>query len=324
MKRHYINGILLLLAASVLFSACAYDAVNGAQDTSVPEDRTEESISEQLLVTTDLSETEPVETVEKVQIPDEIEASGLSKYLVLALTDYLENVLTSFDPTGMSVAMVLDIIKQSGGQPLHVGLDANDYYYACAYYRPAHEHAEADGPYCCAREYTWVKFEDPGQIPQTYQDMEWVASFQVNKASFCHDLSLTGGLSDGMEHYQPYTPAFEDGCNVAEPIAFEKSYVYLNGSSLETVYFTEGHDPNGWMGFECVEISGNYYIPIALYAENSDGSRYDYDLEEELEAYYADIMSAMVMDAYNVRDTQGNTKYYGLLSIEDLTDMICQ
>lgn len=327
----FITIMLFALAVCMLLTACAYDAVNGENESQNPHDTSDTVQTTQDPETTGLLETEPQDTTEepqdtteKVQQPDEFEASGLSKYLIIELTDCLENYLVEVNPAELSFAMTLSVIKQYGRQSLHVKFDANDYYYACAYYNPADEHSESSGPYCCVHEYTWVKFESAEQITQTYQELGLVAAFQINKALFCHAIGAEGGLSEKMEHYQQYTPAFLDGVNVAEPIVFDRSYVYLNGSTLETVYFTAEKEPYGWIGFDCVDVRGKLYVPLELYTVNSDGTRYNHDLENEFDTYYDDVMSVMVMDQYSVCDERGNTTYYGLLSVEDISSIIRQ
>lgn len=325
-KNSCITIPLLALTSCMLLTACAYDAVNGEDDShnSLDVSHTVETTRDP--ETTELLETEsqetteePRETTQRVQIPDEYLETGLSKYLLLELSDYLENFLTSVDPAGWSFAMKLNLIKQYGWQTLHVKFDANDYYYACAYYNPAHEHPESSGLYCCVHDYIWVKFENSEQITETYQELVFVAAFQINKALFCHDIGSEGGLSEKMEHYQQYTPVFLDGVNVADPIVFEKSYIYTNDSALETVYFTEAKEPYSWMGFDCVDFEGKFYVPLALYTMTSDGTRKDNAiLDWELDTYYDSVMSAMLTDRYSISDTRGNTVHYGLLSVEDV------
>lgn len=48
-------------------------------------------------------------------------------------------------------------------------------------------------------------------------------------------------------------------------------------------------------------------------------------LEEELGSYYDRVMKVMIADKYSVYVSQtGSTKYYGLIPLEDMQDMISE
>ena len=332
-----ILPLLFLLASCLLLSACdlsqpGFEAQS--QDEIAPDTPEQATATPETITTTEtagISETESqadteiTQTTEaQTQQPDEFEVSGLSKYLILDITDYLDNYLTQYDMGDNTFAIKLYNIKHHGLQPLFVKFDKDSYYYACAYFNPAHEYEEENYPYCCTQEYTWVKYEKPEQITETFDDMKLVCAFQVNRAEFCHDIGHAGGLSESIEHYSSYVPEFVEGINIAPSMEFDESFIYLNSTPLETVYCTMERPYHEWISMPCMEFDGQYYVPYYLHMKYADGTTGSSDLKRHFGEYYEYVMSIMLTDKYSVPDAYGRTAYYGLIDVEDISKIICQ
>ena len=331
--------LLFLLASCLLLSACDLSQPDffeaQSQDEIAPDTAEQATATPETITTTEtagISETESqadteiTQTTEaQTQQPDEFEVSGLSKYLILDITDYLDNYLTQYGMGDNTFAIKLYNIKHHGLQPLFVKFDKDSYYYACAYFNPAHEYEEENHPYCCAQEYTWVKYEKPEQITETFDGMKLVCAFQVNRAEFCHDIGHAGGLSDSIEHYSSYVPEFVEGINIAPSIEFDESFIYLNSTLLETVYCTMERPYHEWISMPCMEFDGQYYVPYYLYMQNSDGLiSSEQNLELHFGDYYDRVIRVMITDRYHTVDQFGRTAYYGLIDVEDIEKIILE
>ena len=258
---------------------------------------------------------------------DQLDISGISKHLILEITDYMEEQWGFVNPAPTSFSIKLNHIKYYNAHPLLVKFDAENYYFVCAYYNPTHEDPEYESfAFCCVQEYTWVKYDRPEQIAETYNGMRLISAYQVNRAVDCRDIGPAGGITENVEHYTPYTPEFSDGVNVWPAVVFDQSYIYLNSASLETAYFTTEREYSDGYTFPCVELDGQFYVPYKLYTVRSDGTRVDnYMLEEEFDTYYDQVMRVMIMDQYSeYNELNDYTVYYGLISLPDLQDMILE
>ncbi len=258
---------------------------------------------------------------------DEIYESGLGKHLMIGIEDYMEEQSAFIYPEPTSFAIKLYQIKQYGLQPMLVKFNAKDYYYACAYYTPTHTHPEIEAfQFCCKDQYVWVRYENPEQIAQSHNGMEFLCAFQVNRTLFCEDIGVKAGLSKDLANFHRYTPVFENGFNTATAIPFDQCFIYINVSNHETAYHSTDLFDHEHMIFDCVELDGQYYVPIHLYTVDADQIRRDNNLlEEELGSYHDRVMKVMIADKYSVYVSQtGSTKYYGLIPLEDMQDMISE
>ena len=123
--------------------------------------------------------------------------------LVCTLVEYLRDLLYEYDLADTSTAIKIDEIK-NGKQALHVGFDKSEYYFVCAYYNA--EHDDESIVYCCATDYTWVRFNDVNKISEKYDDLNFIAGFQINKASSVTDIITKDAKAPSMEHFQEYKP----------------------------------------------------------------------------------------------------------------------
>ena len=334
--------LLFLLASCLLLSACDLSQPDffeaQSQDEIAPDTAEQSTVTPETTIITenaDVWETEtqasPEEsqtTETRVQLPDEFEDCGLSKYLIMEMMDYLQNYNVMYDKIELTFADMIDRAKAEDVQAWHVKLDADRYYYACAYYSPTHEYPERENrSFCCASEYkTWIRYDSPEQIAESYNGMQLVCAFQINKALFVRDIEPSGGLSDGMEHFKLYTPVFENGINVADCEIFDSSFIYLNDSNYETVYqITDARTTLYYSVFPLIELEEQYYLAYFLYDEYPDGTINDAKyLDLKFGAYYDQVMRVMITDKYHKQDQSGRKTYYGLISVEDISSILNQ
>ena len=258
---------------------------------------------------------------------DEMYESGLSKNLISRIGTYMFEQTASIYPAPTSFAIKLYQIDEYELQPLLINFNADDYYYACAYYTPTHEYPESESHhFCCADQYIWVRYDSPEQIAEQHDGMNLVCAFQINQTLYCKDIGHEGGLSKDLSYFHRYTPVFENGFNVAPCIEFDQTFIYLNDSNLETAYHSTELFNHMHKSFECVELDGQLYVPLYLYTEKADGTKSNTaDLAQELDSYYDRVMSVMVTGRYSVyNDKNGSIKYYGLIPLEDIQDMILE
>lgn len=235
--------------------------------------------------------------------------------LIVTLVAYLKQYWVEYDMIGKSFADKIDDIK-GGAQPLHVVFNPSDYYFVCAYYNPTHEYDE--GMYCCAEQYTWMKYESAAEIKEYCNDIKFVVAFQINKAlSVTNILSQETAVPD-MEHFQIYKPLFEGGTNKDAPITFDQNFLYLNNADKATIYHCKAIYNHEYITIPCSYIDGQYYLSFFLYTIYSDGrkgeeSDYVYSFGE----YYDALMSVMEKDKYHVTDKYERTRFYGVISFDD-------
>lgn len=264
---------------------------------------------------------------EDIQLPEQnmpeenaSEENGLTESLILSLTEYLQNLYAEYEMPEKSFANKIGEIKTLHSS-LHVKFDSSKYYYACAYYPSTHEHETK--MYCCAADYTWVRFNDERDIQEYDNDALFVVAFQINMQSFARNISSNITTNQKIEHYQIYKPIFKDGFNIAPSIVFDSSFIYLNKKPEDhVIYHTMDANDHDWLTIPCIELEDQYYLIFPLYTEYTDGYRSEVNLVQEFGEYYDDLLNIMVRDRHNMCDEKGRTTYYGLFSIDDFANDI--
>ncbi len=249
--------------------------------------------------------------------------------LVLTLVAYLEQYWVEYDLIGRSLENKINDIK-NGIQPLHVVFDPDSYYFVCGYYNSPFENGDVG--YEKAKEYTWVKYEDETEIQEYYNGIKWAVVFQINKALTITDILSNDTAVPNMEHFQIYKPTFENGANTAEPIVFDKTFIYLdnflNQLDEDVIYHSKSWYYHSNVTISCVYIDGEYYLPFYL-ATLEDGEIFDaqqalstnqftYTLGE----YYDAIIRVMDTEKYSVVVNEKYTYRYGVVSIDDFVNSI--
>ena len=252
---------------------------------------------------------------------------GLPQDMIDALTEYLITLSHHVDLMGITISRAFDSFT-NGNQGLHVTFDPSDYYYVCAYYNPAHGKEDwrdkyEFSAYCCAAEYTWVRFDSEKDIPESYDNTRFIVAFQINPAYTCRDvLSETAEVPEFV-HQQIYEPEFKDGVNIAQPIVFNDTFIYINKfPQASTVYYKQHYWDHDLLILPCVSLEDDYYFRVLMYTCWQSGEHDANNLQYELGAYYEDIMQVAVTDKYSVTTDYGAVHYYGLIDIEEIPNLL--
>ena len=249
--------------------------------------------------------------------------------LVATLVAYLEQYLTDYDLIGRTFAQKIDDIK-NGVQPLHVAFDPSDYYFVCGYYNSSSEYG--DPGYRRCNEYTWVGYKNEQDVKEYYNDMKWAVVFQINKASTIVDIISKENVVPNMEHFQIYTPTFENGVNIATPAIFDETFIYLNypncylnrsSQNTSTMYYCKSIYYHHLNTIACVCLDGEYYLSFYQYTVYSDGLRgeennYTYSFG----MYYDSLMNVMKKEKYHTIDEHERTSFYGTISFDDFINVV--
>ena len=239
--------------------------------------------------------------------------------LVCTLIKYLQDLFVSYDLPDTSTAIKINEIK-NGKQALHVEFDKSGYYFVCAYYDNTHEDETTD--YCCATNYTWVKFENPNEIREKYKDLRFVVAFQINKSSFVTDIITKDATVPNIEHFQEYVPNFNNGLNTNVAITFDTSFIYLNSSDEKNVYHSISAYDNVLKTLPCISLNEQYYVIKELYTIYADGTNSGSDVISDFGEYYDALINIMDATSYSVTDEKGRTTFYGLIEINDFSNCI--
>ena len=313
--------LFLLIGALLILPLSGCFADNKQNEGTTPNNTTENTTPEN---TKEYYNPLPDETIpEQPHGPDH--PTDPNAELIEVLVIYLEQYLTQYDLKGKSLFEKIDDIK-GGIQPLHVVFNPNDYYYMCGYYTPTHEYEEY--MYCCARGYTWAKYEKETDIPEFYDSQPCMVVFQINKSLSVTDILSNTADVPAMQHFQIYQPIFENGFNVAEPITFDQSFLYLdypncelNGFIDNTIYYSTDFYYHPRSTIPCVRLSNQDYLPFFLYSTKADGTiRETADYTYDFGGYYDTLINVVEKEKYSVTDDLNRTTFYGVIAIEDFVN----
>ena len=312
MKREIGKLFIIFGALICIFALVGCDLI--FMDNPEPEKSHAEESS---LGSSDMSEesTDNDETLEESFVPDE--------ELIEELEYYLYMINADFDmPEELSFSDKIDIIK-SGSQALFLKFAPDDCYYVCGYYRnDKHDHSE-NNIYCCSEKYTWIGFNDEKKIVEQFGDESFVVAFQLNRVETCFDLLPSDKLVPDVEHIKLFTPNFENGVNIAESLVYDATYIYLNSSDKNTVYYyydVVSEEHHKLKTIPCIELECQYFIIQRIYPV--DDSATDFRLGGSVGDYYDLLMDIMIVGKYSQEDDKGSTWYYGLFEINEFVDTI--
>lgn len=320
--KSFLAALSLVIAVlSVLsLSGCDHFPTDTPTDAPVTDNAPTESPTEEEEPTDDPDSDGQIDTElshnDEEKSPTELPNNDV---LVCALIEYLQDLLVEYDLPDTSTAIKIDEIK-NGKQALHVGFDDSRYYFVCAYYDNTHEDETID--YCCATNYTWVKFEDPKEIGEKHKDLSFVVAFQINKASFVADILTKDAVVPNIEHFQEYFTNFNNGLNTNGAITFDTNFIYLNSSNYKDVYHSMSAYDNVLKTLPCICLNKRYYITKELYTIYADGTRSDSNVISDLGKYYDTLVNIMDTTSYSVTDENGRTTFYGLIEINDFSNCI--
>ncbi len=298
MKRLMMLGALLLIFALV--------GCNNAPQTPTPTTSTEPP---QTPPDTPPEEPDPPVTPPN---PPSDEAS-LHPDLIASMVEYLQQLGCMYDLYLPGFDGKIDLILK-GETPFHVKFDSANYYYACGYYESTH--VEANRYYCCADDYTWVRFENEADISETYNGQKLIVTLQVNKATVCQNILVGEPSNTTMEHYQLYKPEFQNGVNVASAKEFDSEFIFISDSEKNNLYCCDDYVLFPGKTFSCIELDRQCYLKEYLYTIRSDGTRDESALQMRFGRHYTALMEIVITDRYSITTENGSVKQYGLFELE--------
>lgn len=261
------------------------------------------------------------------QTPEPTEPIDPEKFqgaLIAALVDYLTEPMGEIIPHMFPFQIELGIIRASAqpdnafmAQAYLAKADPESFYYMCGYYNDAHPYETSN--YCCARSYTWVKFESADAIPESYNNEKLIVVFQISETKDCRNIMPVENTVPLITYFQEYIPEFLDGYNVAAPLFVDKFYV-VTTRGYKDDYICCAEDNNHYYAKAraCVVLDGVCYLTDKQYVEYPDGSRQDYAMTAGM--YYEALAQAMITDKYFETDQKGNVVHYRLFKLDDVVN----
>ena len=266
--------------------------------------------------------TEENTEIPALDAPEELNSE--ESELVATLIEYLHNLSVDHDMITKTLADKINDIK-GGKQPLQVVIDPSSRYFVCAYY----EGKIRDEYAMCfenAHKYVWVKYETIEEIPERYYDKNIVTIFQINRATYVKD--ILSDQSDGLifEQFHMLRPLFGNETIIPDPYdldEIEQSFIYLNSSEKDEVYFSWHQWNQQLVTIPCVDLDGDHYIyqPMYIIYHNENNERYNLDNTVYFEEYYDALMKVMITDRF-AKENGYSTTYYGLIEIDAFVDVI--
>lgn len=326
--------LFLLVGAMLLLPLSGCFANNKQNEGTTPNNTTENTTPD--ATTPENTEPDynpgPDETTSEATTPPENDQNNppmvegeldKNSELIVELIAYLEQYLVEYDLISVSFSSKVNGIK-NGAQPLHVAFDPNNYYFVGGYYNTEHKDSVIDYRY--ASEYVWVGYESEAEIQEYYNDMPCVVIFQINRALTVTNI-LSSEPANDMEHFQIYKATFENGVNIAEPIVFDKTFIYLNNFinhfDEDTIYHSTSwyYHPN--ITISCICLDDQYCLSFFLYSTNADGTaRESADYTYDFGKYYDILMSKMQEKKYSVTNENGITLFNGIIPLDDFVNDI--
>jgi hypothetical protein len=149
---------------------------------------------------------------------------------------------------------------QDGVRPLLLDYTASDTYFVCGYYTFLHTDEE-NSILCCARHYTWVRYEKAEDIKECHGGETLMSAFQVNTPGTVKDLLDEDAKTPPIEHFMPYNPTFSGGANTAQVLPFDEVYIYVNNSdNIAICHSLTRKSTKDKSIIPGVKLDGEYYL----------------------------------------------------------------
>ena len=301
--------LILLILISALF-ACEQNVPDG--NGNPPEDES--------------GENQPSD--DNTQAEAGIELTDEDSDLISALIEYLKQSIAQVDKASISAEMKIDQIKNGEAQPLLIDVDPNNYYFVCAYFEGCEHQRSEKSRYFCASKYTWIKYESADNIKEKYNSMDCIVAFQLNESSLCKNILTEDEHGNNFVHFTPFYPKFVDGTNVNHAKIVDKTFIYLNKSATNTVYYSSFIALNDWYTIRCVSLESQYYI--SGFFSRIDSTTEDKEVlalnEEFLVWYFGKYRDALtgIMDNKEYSKLFDGTEiyYYGLIEVDKFVNEI--
>lgn len=312
---------ILLLSSLLLLSLTGCLAEDKNKETDTPTEKPTEAPTEDNIPTEAPTEdNEPTEAPTDNNEPPEPEDDDI----VPVLVEYLKNRYAGVELPIVSSADKINQIKK-GQRALHVAFDPSSYYLVCGYYEDSSFEESTLNRH--VDEYTWVKYENENEIREEHEGLGFVVAFQVNRAFFAKDIMSENAKSLNMEHFQIYSPEFIDGLNAKAAEIFDETFIYLDSTGKNTIYYSTSYDYHRIRTFPCVYFNEKYYLSIQLYtvylSSEHSGHYSKWKYEDDFDEYYEDLFSLMRVDNMYTKVTENERiNFYGLVEIDDFVDII--
>ena len=224
--------------------------------------------------------------------------------LVIALVEYLNELEVDHDMPAITTADKMDAIRD-GQQALHVAFDSSKPYFVCAYSAGGQKSGE----------YVWIKYTDASEITEQCSYLQMALAFQVNPSLFVKDIMTEDAAVPTMEHFQPYEPQFNEGLNTKAADTFDETFIYLNSSEENAVYYSTTAYDHEWVTVPCTYYKDQYYVSRPCYTLSPDGKRVEIDTYADLREHYIAI-ETKTPEYKEVANEDGVITGFGLTEIE--------
>ena len=201
----------------------------------------------------------------------------------------------------------IDRTLYNGQKMTHVQFDSSKYYYVCGYYNC--DHADESKWYNCASKYTWIIVDNESDIPEYYNELKFIAAFQINKSVSAIDIATWEAVSTEVENYLEYMPEFVNGKNISEKLYFDATYIcftdpadkYMLDCSEDYYHYT--------YTLSCMELEGEWYLKF-----------YDDGIENNFGKYH-DLLTPISKE-YITINKLGNTVTYIIIEFSDFVNAV--
>ena len=259
-----------------------------------------------LLVTTVFAATAEFLPFEKPVVNNGTEIAA-DDALVVALIEYMNELEVDHDMPAITTADKMDAIRD-GQQALHVAFDSSKPYFVCAYSAGGQKSGE----------YVWIKYADASEITEQCSYLQMALAFQVNPSLFVKDIMTEDAAVPTMEHFQPYEPQFNEGVNTKAADTFDETFIYLNSSEENAVYYSTTAYDHEWVTVPCTYYKDQYYVSRPCYTLSPDGKRVEIDTYADLREHYIAI-ETKTPEYKEVANEDGVITGFGLTEIESFS-----
>ena len=252
------------------------------------------------------------------------EAFYLNPRLINVLFGYLETVSNGSELPDTRLAYKIDMMSSAWANPVLITVDPEDYYFVGVYCESPHE--EEKEAFCCITSYSFLGFSCETSLPEYYNGKELVAAFQINRTQKCENIFGEEKGNLALEHYEEYTPIFENGMNTAEALVCDDKFIYIGSKNDSQVYANSSFIMDRGYVMNYIEIDGKQYVGIFLcraYSEEEfDESVIETTLRYEFGDYYDSLSEMMITDKYAPIDYWGYISKYAIFEMKEFTDFI--
>ena len=238
--------------------------------------------------------------------------NNLSKSLIDELCSFLSHLNMDIEKPAKTLKEKFDDIK-NGKELVYAECSNSDYYFVSGYFNCFEQHDESF-LFCCAEEYTWIKYDNEYDIKKTYCEKNIIISFQINVLTEVINLKNTEKKDYHIEHYQIYNPIFLGENNIANAINFNNSYAIIFPFKDE-IYFSNQSHSFSLNSIQIIKKNSNILFLIHCKTKDIKGEIYNVDLNYELGNYYNDIMPFVEKYEHVISDEFGNEDYYLTIDI---------